>query len=87
MAVLSGADLLQLLRDAPPEELALPARDLLEMYDVPRCEDCGRPHDDVWEALACDDLTDARRRRDAARWHRTRKLAERALDEELAGVG
>lgn len=68
---LTGLDLLLILRKLDRDELAMPARDLVDVYDQPLCEDCGRHHDDVWEALACTDITDARARRHAAHQHRT----------------
>lgn len=71
---LTGLDLLLLLRGLDRDELTMPARDLLELYDRPLCEDCRRHHDDVWAAIACDELTDARARREIAHQIRTSQL-------------
>lgn len=82
---LTGLDLLLILRKLDRDELAMPARDLVDVYDQPLCEDCGLHHDSVWEAIACTDLTDARARRIAAHRHRTLDRANRHDEiEELA---
>lgn len=64
---MTGIDFLLHLRRLDADELALPVRELVEVYDLPLCEDCGLHHDNVWAAIACDDLSDARARREAGR--------------------
>lgn len=74
---LTGIGLLLILRRLDEDELQLPARELVAIYDQALCEDCGRHHDTVWEAFACDDLSDARARRNAGRRIRLNDRAAR----------
>lgn len=67
---MTGRQFLAVLRRLPAEELDLDVSLLIDMHDRPICQDCGRHHATVWAAFACDDFTDARRRREARQRHR-----------------
>ena len=84
-AAVTGRQLLNILRRLPREELDLPVAVLLEQYDQPTCQDCGRHHPTPWAAFACDERIDARARRFARSRHRAtlaRSRADRACHPE-----
>lgn len=67
---MNGRQFLAVLRSLPAEALQLDVGTLVELYDEPRCSDCGKHHGSPWEALVCDELLSARRRRYASRIRR-----------------
>jgi hypothetical protein len=80
---MNGRQFLGVLRRMHAEELERPIADLVDEHDGSVCLDCGHRHGSPWEALVCDERTDARRRRDAGRSARAIRRAEL----RLAGPG
>lgn len=74
---MTGVELLLALRRLDPDQLRRPAEELVDELVAPRCDDCDQPHDSVWAAVACDQLSGARARREAAHQIRTARLRPR----------